>query len=86
MTEADFGLRFHHLGLAVPDTGAASVFLKAQGYREGAAVFDPLQVANLSMWLHAEAPDIELICPAVSGEGHVASILAVQPNVLVYHL
>jgi catechol 2,3-dioxygenase-like lactoylglutathione lyase family enzyme len=86
MNGGGFGLTFHHLGLAVPDPAAASTFLTAQGYRKGPEVFDPLQSANLSMWHHHDAPDIEVICPAVPNEGAVATILAVRPDGLVYHL
>jgi hypothetical protein len=85
MTSA-FGLEFHHLGLAVPDPAPASIFLAAQGYESTKTVFDPLQQANLAMWRHASAPDIEVICPATQGEGAVAAILAVKPEGLVYHL
>jgi catechol 2,3-dioxygenase-like lactoylglutathione lyase family enzyme len=84
--ENQLGLTFHHLGLAVPDPDAAGLFLTAQGYARGKTVFDPLQSANLSMWTHPVAPDIEVICPARAGEGAVAAILDVRPDGLVYHL
>ncbi len=86
MTASAFGLTFHHLGLAVPNSTAASLFLTAQGYLSTATVFDPLQSADLAMWRHPTAPDVEVICPSPPGEGAVATILAVRPDGLVYHL
>ncbi len=87
-TEAgeDFGLRFHHLGLALPDPAPATLFLRGQGYRLAAAVRDPLQQADLAMWSHAAAPNVEVISPAASGEGPVATVLETHPDGLVYHL
>lgn len=86
MTASAFGLTFHHLGLAVPEMATASVFLTAQGYLPTASVFDPLQSADLAMWRHPTAPDVEVICPSPPGEGAVATILSVRPEGLVYHL
>ena len=82
----DFGLRFHHLGLALPDPAPAALFLRGQGYGLGATVRDPLQQADLSMWSHATAPSVEVISPVASGEGPVATILQTRPDGLVYHL
>jgi catechol 2,3-dioxygenase-like lactoylglutathione lyase family enzyme len=86
VTTGGLGLRFHHLGLAVPDPEPAARFLRAQGYTASATVFDPMQAANLALWSHPAAPAVELICPATAGQGAVASILAVRPEGLVYHL
>jgi hypothetical protein len=86
VTARAFGLTFHHLGLAVPESTAAALFLTAQGYQLAATTFDPLQSAHLAMWQHPTAPDVEVICPAVAGEGAVATILEVRPEGLVYHL
>jgi hypothetical protein len=85
MSPEGFGLKFHHLGLAVPDRTAAGMFLRGQGYSEGATVHDPLQSADLAMWRHDVGPWIEVIAPAW-GDGPVADILAVKPEGLVYHL
>jgi Glyoxalase/Bleomycin resistance protein/Dioxygenase superfamily len=59
-----FGLRFHHFGLAVPNSDEAFRFLKALGYTLGAVVFDPLQLVNLAMCTHREMPDVEVIWPS----------------------
>ncbi len=58
-----FGLRFHHLGLAVPAPDPAFAFLEALGYGPGAQAFDPLQNVNLAMRHHAQMPDVEVIWP-----------------------
>ena len=58
-----FGLTFHHLGLAVPSATEAARFLERLGYRQGPAVFDPLQKVNLSMCRHPAMPDLELVWP-----------------------
>lgn len=86
LTAAALGLVFHHLGLAVPEPSAANLFLAAQGYQPGARALDPLQQAYLTMWHHPTAPDVEVICPQVAGEGAVAAILEVRTDGLVYHL
>ena len=82
----DFGLSFHHLGLALPDPAPAALFLRGQGYRLGATARDPLQQADLSMWCHPSAPAVEVISPMAAGEGPVAAILQIRPDGLVYHL
>src|SRR5260370_22150173 len=86
MNDDNFGLVFHHLGLAVPAPQAATMFLRGLGYRGGQTVRDALQHADLTIWQHASAPNIEVICPAAPNAGPVADILAVKPEGLVYHL
>jgi hypothetical protein len=58
-----FGLAFHHFGLAVRNPAASFLYLQALGYREGRTCFDPHQRVNLSMRHHAEMPDVEVIWP-----------------------
>ncbi len=85
-TADDFGLSFHHMGLALPDPAPAALFLRGQGYGQVAAVRDPLQQADLSLWSHPSAPAVEVISPVTAGEGPVAAILETRPDGLVYHL
>jgi hypothetical protein len=66
MTLNRFGLRFHHLGVAVGDPSAAMAFLAPLGYRQEPPVFDPLQRVHVSMCRHSSMPDVELVWP---GEG-----------------
>jgi hypothetical protein len=58
-----FGLAFHHFGLAVRNPAASFLYLQALGYREGRTCFDTHQRVNLSMRHHAEMPDVEVIWP-----------------------
>lgn len=82
---ASFGLKFHHLGLAVKEPEMATSFLAAMGYNVGKAVNDPLQNVNLIMCAHANMPDIEIIYPA-DGPGPVDKLLQRHKNGIVYHL
>lgn len=79
----DFGLRFHHLGLAVAEPTTAFHFLSALGYIEGAAVFDPLQGVNLSLRCHATMPNVEVIWP---GEGPSPIDRMIRRGPMIYHL
>jgi methylmalonyl-CoA/ethylmalonyl-CoA epimerase len=80
-----WGLRFHHLGLAVRDPEPAAHFLATLGYQIGRMMFDPLQNVNLGMCTHDQMPDVEIICPA-EGQGPLDKLLAVQKEGLVYHI
>ena len=59
----EFGLEFHHFGLAVRDPAQSFSYLAALGYREGSACFDPQQRVNLAMRHHRSMPDVEVIWP-----------------------
>ena len=80
----DFGLDFHHFGLAVRSPEKAFVFLKALGYEEGASVFDPLQGVNLSMRYHNTMPDVEVIWPG-DEPSPIDGILNRRDS-MIYHL
>jgi catechol 2,3-dioxygenase-like lactoylglutathione lyase family enzyme len=86
MTDIDnqFGLRFHHFGLGVPDPDPAFRFLAALGYSAGNAVFDPRQKVNLAMRHHAAMPDVEVIWP---GEGPSPLDKMLRKNgSMIYHI
>jgi len=79
-----FGLEFHHFGLAVRDPKLAFVYLAALGYRDGATCFDDYQRVNLAMRHHATMPDVEVIWP---GEGPSPLDRMLQKNDSnIYHL
>lgn len=78
-----FGLRFHHLGLAVAAPDQAFAFLGALGYRAGAQTFDPLQNVNLAMRHHAAMPDVEVIWP---GEGPSPIDQMIKRGHMIYHM
>ncbi|GAC1337927.1 MAG: hypothetical protein NVSMB18_03550 [Acetobacteraceae bacterium] len=80
---AAFGLRFHHLGLAVPSPEQAFRFLEALGYLAGAETFDPLQNVNLAMRHHGTMPDVEVIWP---GEGPSPIDQMVRRGNMIYHM
>ena len=78
-----FGLRFHHLGLAVRAPDAALRFLQALGYVAGAETFDPEQNVNVAMRHHAQMPDVEVIWP---GKGRSPIDLMIKRGHMIYHL
>ena len=80
----EFGLEFHHFGLAVHDPAQAFVYLAAMGYREGTACFDPHQCVNLAMRHHDTMPDVEVIWPG-AGPSPIDKILK-QRDSIIYHL
>ena len=79
----DYGLRFHHLGLAVRQPEPALRFLKGLGYEIGEPVFDSRQNVNLVMCAHETMPDVEVICPA-QGESPIDGILQ-RHDAMIYH-
>jgi len=80
-----YGLRFHHLGLAVRDPTAALQFLTALGYTAAEAIEDPLQSVNLIMCRHAAMPDVEVVYSA-EGSSPTDRFLKNQKDGLVYHM
>lgn len=78
-----FGLRFHHLGLAVPAPDEAFRFLLALGYAPGAQAFDPLQNVHLAMRHHATMPDVEVIWP---GDGPSPIHQMIKRGNMIYHM
>jgi methylmalonyl-CoA/ethylmalonyl-CoA epimerase len=59
----NFGLRFHHFGLAVTDTAAGRKVLEGMGYRCGDEIHDPLQEVQLVWCSHLAMPAVELVAP-----------------------
>ena len=78
-----YGLRFHHLGLAVAAPEAAFHFLGALGYVAGAQAFDPLQRVNLAMRHHLAMPDVEVIWP---GDGPSPIDQMIKRGHMIYHM
>jgi hypothetical protein len=81
----DYGLVFHHLGLAVRKPETAITFVRGLGYGIGQPVFDPLQNVNLIFCSHLTSPDIEIIYPGL-GDGPVDMLVARHANGIIYHL
>lgn len=78
-----YGLRFHHLGLAVPAPDQAFAFLAGLGYAAGAQTFDPLQNVNLAMRHHASMADVEVIWP---GDGPSPIDRMIKHGNMIYHM
>ncbi len=80
----EFGLGFHHLGLASRRPKLTLRLLQGLGYGVIRQVYDPLQ--NVHLWLcsHPGMPVLELVAPA-DGAGPLDKILATAGESL-YHL
>lgn len=79
----DFGLTFHHMGLALKKEDEALKFLAGLGYDEGEQVYDPEQKVYLRICTTENKPSVELVT-ASDEEGPLTPILK-RYNELVYH-
>ncbi len=79
----DFGLSFHHLGLALQDDIQAITFLRGMGYNIGEKIFDPEQNVHLRFCESEDKPATELILPGI-GKGPLDSVLK-RYNEIIYH-
>lgn len=78
-----FGLRFHHLGLAVVAWDKAAIFLRGLGYAVLEPIYDPLQNVWLA-WCEADGlPSVELVAPA-GEDGPLQGYLKRQET-MIYH-
>ncbi len=77
-------LTFHHFGLAVRRPDRAFLCLKALGYSEGNAAYDPLQAVNVAMRHHPTMPDVEVIWPG-ENPSPIDNIVKGGKS-LIYHL
>lgn len=84
MSLENFGLRFHHFGLAVTDLRAARVVLDGMGYTCENEVYDPLQEVRLVWCSHRTMPAVELVAPT-DKPGPLDNIAADNTG-SVYHL
>lgn len=80
----DYGLAFHHLGLAVRNKTPALHFLQGLGYQVGQQVYDPNQEVNLLFCHSAQQPDVEVIYPS-DKPGPLDRILQAAPS-QIYHI
>ncbi len=79
-----FGLAFHHFGLAVRDPQAAFDYLGALGYRVGSTCYDAHQRVNLAMRHHDAMPDVEVIWPGA--EPSPIDRMLKRTDNIIYHL
>jgi catechol 2,3-dioxygenase-like lactoylglutathione lyase family enzyme len=81
----DFGLTFHHLGLAVRTPQAAAAFLGGLGYSLGPSVYDPRQNVLLQMAESPGGPTVEIISPG-EGPGPIDRLITRHSDGLIYHV
>jgi hypothetical protein len=79
-----YGLKFHHLGLAVRKPELSAKFLSGLGYEIGSVVRDDLQNVNLMLCTSRCMPAVEIIYPTET-PGPLASILKAQTS-MIYHM
>jgi len=79
----EFGLSFHHLGLAVQKKEQAVKFLSGTGYQVAQPIYDTNQEVNLIMCTSPTQPDVEIVFPSEK-EGPLDNILKSQDS-LIYH-
>ncbi len=79
----EFGLKFHHLGLATQHEHSAITFLTAMGYHIDEACYDSEQKVNVRMCLADDQPNVELITRA-DEDGPLNNILNTT-TALIYH-
>ena len=84
MTLLNYGLQFHHFGLAVRDVPGALKVLQGMGYSYGEQIHDSLQKVMLVWCDHPRMPAIELVSPSVEA-GPLDTILR-DSSELIYHL
>ncbi len=80
-----FGLTFHHLGLAVREPSRGCAFLLGLGYRIEASVLDSVQKVNLAMARHDRMPDVEIIWSDQSA-GPLDRMLDKYAEGIIYHV
>jgi methylmalonyl-CoA/ethylmalonyl-CoA epimerase len=81
------GLRFHHIGLAVPRIEDSLPFIRELGYQVGEVVHDPLQKVRLAMCKHASSPALEIIAPeSPDARGPVTEMVKKNASGIVYHM
>ena len=79
-----FGLRFHHLGLASRHEDKSAKFLEGLGYNIGNRKYDPLQNVHLRLCKADYMPDVEIVAPTDSA-GPLDGILNTAESIY-YHI
>jgi len=79
----DFGMTFHHMGLAVRQEDQAINFLEGMDYRIGDKIYDPEQNVHLRLCTALDKPAFELIMQGI-GDGPLDTILK-HTSEIIYH-
>jgi len=80
----NYGLNFHHLGLAVKQHEKTVKFLNNFGYNVGDIIYDEKQNVNLIWCENLSQPNIEIIFPSHS-KGPLDNYFRFK-NELIYHI
>ena len=84
MNPQNYGLIFHHFGLAVSDIDQALPFMKGLGYSPGELIYDPQQNVNLIWCDHPQMPSVEII--ASNGNPGPLDHYLSNMSDLIYHI
>lgn len=84
MNWKNYGLQFHHFGLAVREVPGTLKVLQGMGYTCGEQIHDPLQQVMLVWCEHPQMPAIELVSP--SGEAGPLDNILSNDSEVIYHL
>lgn len=79
-----YGLTFHHMGLALRKEDEALKFLNGLGYTPSDKVYDPEQKVNLRICEQDGFPAVELVT-AHDGEGGPLTSILKKHTELIYH-
>lgn len=85
MNFGNYGLRFHHLGLAVRHPKNAMRFLAGLGYSVGEQILDPLQNVHLIWCTHSCMPAVELIS-STDTKGPLDAYFSSGVQEIIYHV
>ena len=79
-----YGLKFHHMGLALRKEDEALKFLSGLGYTTSEKIYDPEQKVNLRICEQEGFPAVELVTEQEGEDGPLTSILKKHTE-LIYH-
>lgn len=79
----EFGLNFHHYGLAVQKDTEALIMLEGLGYINGENIYDPEQDVHVRLCTHPNMPTVEIVSKGKE-DGPLKNILK-RGNEMLYH-
>lgn len=79
----NYGLEFHHVGIALRNEEQARIFLSGLGYSIGPVLFDPEQNVRVGLCRAEGQPPLEIVL-AGTGNGPISNMLKRQDSV-IYH-
>lgn len=79
----EFGLIFHHYGLAVQKDTEALTMLAGLGYKNGQNLYDPEQDVHVRLCMHPNMPTVEIVSKGTE-DGPLKNILK-RSSEMLYH-